>query len=108
MTSEVNLGGFEQIALLAILRLGRAAYGTAIRQEIETCAGRAVTAGALYTTLTRLEKKQFVTSTLGDPTPERGGKAKRFYAVTGAGRSAVSAAQRAYSSLLQGLELLEN
>ncbi len=107
MSGEVNLGGFEQMVLLAILRLGASAYGVAIREEIETCAGRSVTAGALYTTLARLENKQLVTSSLGDPTPERGGKAKRFYLVTGAGRAAVTAAQRAYSSLLQGLELLE-
>ena len=108
MGREVNLGEFEQIVLLAILRLGTAAYGTAIRREIEDCARRRVTAGALYTTLTRLEAKRLVCSTLGDPTPERGGKAKRFYALTSAGRTAITAAQRAYRSLLNGLELLEH
>lgn len=108
MKNEVNLGEFEQLVLLAILRLDCAAYGAAIRLEIETCAQRVVAAGALYTTLMRLEHKQLVASTLGDPTPERGGKAKRFYSVTGAGRTAITAAQRAYRSLMNGLELLEN
>ena len=107
MSSEVNLGEFEQIVLLAILRLDTAAYGAAIRHEIESCAQRTVSAGALYTTLMRLEHKQLVASSLGDPTPERGGKAKRFYSVTGAGRAAITAAQRAYRSLMNGLELLE-
>lgn len=108
MSREVNLGEFEQIVLLAILRLGDAAYGTAIRQEIESCAQRTVAAGALYTTLMRLEHKHLLSSTLGDPTPERGGKAKRFYSVTLQGRAAITAAQRAYRSLLHGLALLES
>jgi PadR family transcriptional regulator PadR len=108
MGSDVNLGHFEQIVLLAILRLGETAYGTSIRQEIEAHAQRSVSAGALYTTLTRLEHKAFVTSTMGSPTPERGGKAKRFYWVTQSGREALTAAQRAYRSLLTGLAFIES
>ena len=108
MATEVNLGEFEQMVLLAILRLGENAWGTAIREEIQSCAARSVTAGALYTTLMRLEHKQLVTSSLGEPTAARGGKAKRFYSVTGKGRAAITAVQRAYRSLLHGLELLEN
>jgi DNA-binding PadR family transcriptional regulator len=105
MRKDVNLGEFEQFVLLAILRLRDGAYGVTIREEIERCTGRQVAAGALYTTLTRLEDKALLRSSLGDPTPERGGRAKRFYAVTGAGRDAIAAAQRAYQSLLDGLEL---
>ena len=62
--------------------------------------------GALYTTLQRLEEKGFVTSRLGDPTPERGGRAKRYYKVSAAGLRTVKRAQHAYQSLLKGLELL--
>jgi DNA-binding PadR family transcriptional regulator len=108
MASDVNLGHFEQIVLLAILRLGETAYGAAIRREIADRAERSVSAGALYTTLTRLEQKALVTSIMGSPTPERGGKAKRFYWVTHSGKQALVAAQHAYRSLLTGLALLED
>ena len=106
MSRSTSLGEFEQIVLLAILRLGDGAYGVAVRTEIAEHTGRTVTPGALYTTLDRLEDKGFVTSRLGDPTPERGGRAKRYYAVSGAGLEAVQRAQQAYQSLLEGLELL--
>ena len=79
------MGEFEQIVLLAILRVGEDAYGVTIRAEIELCTGRDPAPGALYTTLDRLEDKGFVTSRLGDPTPQRGGRAKRFFTVTPAG-----------------------
>ena len=62
--------------------------------------------GALYTTLDRLEEKGLVTSELGDPTPERGGRAKRYYTVTASGVHAVTRSQRAFQSLLSGLEIL--
>ncbi len=100
------LGEFEQIVLLAILRLGEEAYGVAIRSEIIERTDRTPSPGALYLTLDRLEEKGFVTSRLGDPTPQRGGRAKRFFAVTKSGAAAVRRAQRAYRSLLEGLELL--
>lgn len=100
-----NLGEFEQVVLLAALRLGDEAYGVAIRDVIRQHTGRAVRPGALYTTLDRLEGKGLVTSRLGDPTPERGGRAKRFYTVTTSGTAAIARAQRCYRSLLEGLEL---
>lgn len=105
MSRNANLGEFEQIVLLAIMRLGDAAYGVTIRNEIGSRTGRATTPGALYTTLDRLEQKGLVTSRLGDPTPERGGRAKRFYTVSSAGSAAVERAQRSYRSLLEGLEI---
>ena len=99
------MGEFEQIVLLAILRVGEDAYGVTIRAEIELCTGRDPAPGALYTTLDRLEDKGFVTSRLGDPTPQRGGRAKRFFTVTAAGIEAVARAQRSYRRLLRGLRL---
>lgn len=106
MSDARGLGEFEQLVLLSILRLGDTAYGVRIRAEITERAGRAVAPGALYTTLQRLEEKGFATSRLGEPTPERGGRAKRFYEVSAAGLEALKRAQRAYRSLLEGLELL--
>jgi PadR family transcriptional regulator PadR len=102
------LGEFEQIVLLAILRLGDNAYGVTIREEIATCTGRNPSPGALYTTLARLEDKRLVRSATGSPTAERGGRAKQFVTVTKSGQAAVTAAQKAFQTLLQGLNLLES
>ncbi len=99
------LGEFEQIVLLAILRVGEAAYGVSIRNEITSCTGREPSPGALYTTLDRLENKGLLKARLGDPTPERGGRAKRYFTVTRGGLEAVASAQRAYQRLLKGLRL---
>jgi len=106
MKRPTPLGEFEQVVLLAILRLGDDAYGVTIRDEIAACTRREPSPGALYTTLTRMEEKGLVRSWLGEATLKRGGKAKRHVAVTRAGRSALVNAQRAYRSLLQGLDLL--
>jgi DNA-binding PadR family transcriptional regulator len=105
MMQPVSLGEFEQVVLLAILRLGDNAYGVTIRSEITACTRREVAPGALYTTLDRMEDKGIVRSWLGDPTPQRGGRAKRYFALTKAGRAALINAQRAYESLLDGLDL---
>jgi DNA-binding PadR family transcriptional regulator len=105
MSPVPALGEFEQIVLLAILRLGDAAYGVTIRQEITACTERDPAPGALYTTLDRLEEKGLVTSSYGDPTPQRGGRAKRYFTVTARGIRAVARAQRAYQRLLKGLVL---
>jgi DNA-binding PadR family transcriptional regulator len=93
------------VVLLAILRLGDEAYGVTIRREIAECTEREPAPGALYTTLDRLEEKGLVASTYGDPTPERGGRAKRYFTVTTRGVRAVARAQRAYQRLLKGLVL---
>lgn len=105
MARPTSLGEFEQIVLLAILRIGENAYGVTIRSEIETRTGRAPAPGALYVTLDRLEEKGLVASRMGDPTPQRGGRAKRFFKVTAAGIEAVAQAQRSYQKLLEGLHL---
>lgn len=106
MKTPVSLGEFEQIVLLAILRLDKQAYGVSIRSEIAACTGREPAPGALYTTLDRMEEKGIVRSWFGEATPQRGGRAKRYFALTKAGLAALVSAQKAYQSLLDGLDLL--
>ena len=100
-----SLGEFEQIVLLAILRLKDQAYGVSIRSEISNRTGREPASGALYTTLDRLERKGLLKSRIGEPTRQRGGRAKRYYVVTAPGAAAVARAQRAFRNLLHGLKL---
>ena len=102
-----TLGGFEQIVLLAILRLANEAYGVPIRQEIINCTGRSPAPGALYTVLERLESKGMVASRTGEATAERGGKPKRYFKVTKKGVASVTRTQRAYQRLLKGLSISE-
>jgi PadR family transcriptional regulator, regulatory protein PadR len=106
MKPDRYIGEFEQIVLLAALRLQDHAYGVTILAEIAAHTGRNPAPGALYTTLHRMEDKGLVTFREGDPTPERGGRAKRFVIVTREGRAALASAHAAYSSLMQGLDLL--
>ena len=91
-----TIGDFEQLILMALIRLGSDAYGVSIRGEIEARTGRAISPGALYTALDRLDGRGLVSSRLGDPTPERGGKRKRLYTVQPAGAREVA---RVYESL---------
>jgi PadR family transcriptional regulator PadR len=105
MAEAPVLGEFEQIVLLAVLRLEDEAYGVTIREQITECTGREPAPGALYTTLDRLEEKGLLTSRFGDPTPQRGGRAKRYFAVSAAGVKAVVHSQRCYRRLMAGLEL---
>ena len=100
-----SLGEFEQVVLLAILRLDENAYGVSIRDEIAACTERDPSPGALYTTLDRLEERGLVTSRFGDPTPERGGRAKRYFKVTRTGLQSVARVQRGYQRLLNGIQL---
>jgi DNA-binding PadR family transcriptional regulator len=106
MKPVTQLGEFEQVVLLAILRLDKQAYGVSIRAEIAACTGREPAPGALYTTLDRMEEKGVVRSWFGEATPQRGGRAKRYFALTKAGRASLVSAQRAYRNLLDGLDLL--
>ncbi len=76
-----SLGEFEQLILFAALRLGDEAYGASIRREIEECTGRPVTAGSVYTVLDRLETRGLVSSFTGEPTPQRGGRRKKYYRI---------------------------
>lgn len=101
------LTDFELMLLLAILRLGDDAYGVPIARELETTGGRAVVVAAVYAALDRLEQNGLVASSIGDPTPERGGRAKRYFRVTPAGLKAVKQTRRALMRLWDGLPQLE-
>jgi DNA-binding PadR family transcriptional regulator len=98
------LGDFEQLVLLGVLRLGDDAYGAAIRQEIHARSGRDVSINAVYTTLDRLESKGFLRSWTGEPTPQRGGRRRKFYALTAGGVAALKQAYRAFTAMADGLE----
>lgn len=102
--TETYLGEFEQVVLLAVLRVGEEAYGIPIRGEIEARTGRSVSRGALYTALERLEGKGCLRSRLGDPLPERGGRARRYFTVTPLGLNALKRARTELTRLWQGLE----
>jgi DNA-binding PadR family transcriptional regulator len=106
MAHTSNLGELEQLILLAILRLGEDAYGVTIRAELSARAKRAIAPGALYTALERLETKGLVTSRMGDPTPQRGGRAKRYVKVSAPGLRALQRAQYSYERLRDGLDQL--
>jgi PadR family transcriptional regulator len=106
MRSSPNLGEFEQLVLLAILRLRDDAYGVTIRTELADRTGRNVAPGAVYTALERLETKGLIASRMGDPTPQRGGRAKRHVTVTAAGLEALTRSVQAYARLLDGLNLV--
>jgi DNA-binding PadR family transcriptional regulator len=105
MTTREFPGEFEQVALLTIARLKDQAYGMAIRQEIADRTGRDVGIGSVYSALDRMEQKGFVTSTVGDPTPERGGKAKRYYRLERAGVLALQRSRDMFAQLWDGLVL---
>jgi PadR family transcriptional regulator, regulatory protein PadR len=100
-----HLGEFEQIVLLAVLRLGENAYGVPIRREIEKRAARPITVGALYRTLDRLESKGYVDSWFGDPVAERGGRARRFFRVERLGVAALRQSQRELAAMWKGVDL---
>jgi PadR family transcriptional regulator len=100
----IRLGEFEQLVLLALVQLGEDAYGVPVQREIAQRTGRAVAFGTVYTTLARLEAKGLVSSRLGDPTPERGGRRKKYFEVTVAGRCAVRASLRALRTMTRGLD----
>jgi PadR family transcriptional regulator, regulatory protein PadR len=97
------LGDLELLVVLAVLRCGEQAYAVPVRDEIAARAGRDVSRGAVHVTLDRLERKGWLRSHLGDPTPTRGGRAKRLYAVTRAGRTVLAATLAGTRAMLDGL-----
>jgi PadR family transcriptional regulator PadR len=99
-----TLGPFEQAVLLAILRLGDEAYGRAILKEVQERLERDVAAGAVHSTLNRLEKRSLIASQLGPGTPVRGGRARRFYRLHPQGLQALNAARAAVDKLWYGLK----
>jgi DNA-binding PadR family transcriptional regulator len=101
------LTDFELMILLAILRIGSDAYGVPIAEEIERTGGRRAALGAIYAALDRLERNGLISSVLGEPTPERGGRAKRFFTVTPHGLRGVKETQRALVALWKDVPQLK-
>jgi DNA-binding PadR family transcriptional regulator len=97
------MGEFEQLVMLALLRLGNDAYGMEVREEIEKRTGRDVSYGAVYTTLDRLERKRYVAFRMGEATPERGGRAKKFVRVLPEGSAALRETREALTVMWKGL-----
>ena len=107
MPKRSYLGEMELMVLLAVVRLRDDAYGVPISKELLILAGREVALGSIYAALDRLEQKGFVTSLLGDPTPERGGRAKRYFRVTPTGVRELRITRTALINLWSGIPLLE-
>lgn len=103
-TQEITLGEFEQLILLALLRLRENAYGATIHQEVEKRTGRAISISAVYTTLDRLEEKGLVRSHAGEPTPRRGGRRKKFFRLEPEGADALARSYRVFREMTAGLE----
>jgi PadR family transcriptional regulator, regulatory protein PadR len=99
-----SLGTFEQVVLIALVRLGPDAYGAAVRREIEQRTGRSVSIGAVYATLERLENKGYVSSFTGEPTAERGGRSKRYFRLEADGERALRASRDAIRRMTAGLK----
>jgi PadR family transcriptional regulator, regulatory protein PadR len=97
------LGSLEQLVLLAMLRLGDDAYGMTVRREIEQRTGRDLSIGAIYATLERLERKGYIRSALGEPTAERGGRAKRLFRISAKGETALETSQQALRNMTAGI-----
>lgn len=108
MRREDALGSLEHIVLLAVMRLGANAYGMTVRREIESATGRDISIGAVYATLVRLESKGFIRSHAGEPTAERGGRAKRYFRTTAHGESALRTTHEIILKLSAGLKGLHH
>lgn len=107
MATRQFLGGFELLVLLALIRLGDDAYGVPISEAIEQSSGREVSIGSVYITLDRLGDKGLVSSRVGEPTPERGGRAKTYFRITTRGLRDVRQAQRTLTALWTGVPQLQ-
>jgi DNA-binding PadR family transcriptional regulator len=100
------IGEFEQLVLMTVLRLGDNAYGATVRDEIADRVGRDVSQSAVHTTLERLEGKALVRSRVGEPTPQRGGRRKRYFALTAGGERALQSSWQRLKRAAEGLEPL--
>ena len=108
MNRTTYLGELEHMILLAVLRLGADAYGRSIREELERQVGRKVSRSVAYVTLERMADKGYLTPRMGEPSPRRGGKSKRYYALSPAGKEALRESGQALLRLWAGHEdLLE-
>jgi DNA-binding PadR family transcriptional regulator len=102
--ARVDLGDIEHLVLLAILRLGEDAYGIPILDEVSARSGREMSRATVYVALKRLEQKGLVASKLGDSTPERGGRAKRYYRLKPSGLKALRESREMFLSLWRDYE----
>jgi DNA-binding PadR family transcriptional regulator len=98
------LGSLEHIILLALVRLDGDTHGMIVRREIEERTGRNISIGAVYATLERLEAKRYISSFIGEPTPQRGGRAKRLFRVDAAGKRALEVSEQTIRSMTAGLK----
>lgn len=99
-----HIGEFEELTLLAVLALGGPDYAVPVQRFIEKEAGRPVSMGAVYAALGRLEGKGLLTSSVGEATPQRGGKSKRLYEVTADGRAAIADLRRVRERIWRAIE----
>jgi PadR family transcriptional regulator PadR len=106
MARSDRLGELEHIVLLALLQLGDDAYGVTIRREIESRTGRCIGPGTIYPTLERLQRKGFLHSRLGEPTAQRGGRAKRHYSLDPPGLAELRRTRATLASMSAGAEAL--
>ena len=107
MANPNPVSNFELMVMLALIRLGDEAYGVPISREIEEHSGHDVALGSVYAALERLRDRGFVISSVGDPTPERGGRAKKYFKITGKGMRVVQETQQTLTRLWKGLPKLE-
>src|SRR5262245_41971217 len=107
MANPNAISNFELMVLLALIRLGDEAYGVPIAREIEEHSGHEVAFGSIYAALDRLQRRGFAASSVGDPTPERGGRAKKYFRITSSGMKVVSETHRTLMSLSKGIPKLE-
>jgi PadR family transcriptional regulator PadR len=107
MPNPNAISNFELMVLLALIRLGDEAYGVPISQEIEKYSGHDVALGSVYAALERLQNRGFVSSIVGEPTPERGGRAKKYFKITGKGMEVVQETQYTLTRLWKGVPKLQ-
>ena len=104
MSENLPLSETEHLLLVAVLRLGKTAYAVSIHDEIQSRAGITLPRGTIYITLSRLERKGFLESRFADPTPERGGKAKRYFKIRPSALRALRQTRNAFQKMWQGIE----
>lgn len=106
-SGNYSLGEFEHIVLLTLVRLGDDAYGMSVRSTIHDLIKRDISIGAIYTTLERLQQKGYVESRIGEATAKRGGRAKKYFKVTGQGRKVLKDARNNLEVLWEGIQIRE-
>jgi PadR family transcriptional regulator len=107
MANPNAISNFELMVMLSLIRLGDEAYGVPISEQIAEQSGHDVALGSVYAALERLEDRGFVVSSIGDPTPERGGRAKKYFKMTGKGIEVVRDTRETLTRMWKGLKTLE-